>query len=285
MKIRSDCIPCIVQQCLLAARAKTENAWLHQRSMKAVLAELGESDFSPSPAELLSQCVGAAARVLGETDLCEGQRTWLTETFEELAEEFRERIAAAEEPLAAALLASAAANAADELALRPKDLPSLVRGAYDNGFARGEAARFVEALDGAGSLVFIYDNAGEALVDELLLEQLEARGHAVTTVVKPGGLLHDLTASERPESPRPSLETGGRSMSLEPTLCSEAFNEALSAADLVIAKGSAAYQTLATDLAPCVFLLRAKCKIMAKELGIKRGRCAMIFGDEVEKIV
>lgn len=53
--------------------------------------------------------------------------------------------------------------------------------------------------------------------------------------------------------------------------CSGSFRQAFENADLVIAKGQGNYETLSDTDKPIVFLLRAKCPVIARHIGCEMG--------------
>jgi damage-control phosphatase, subfamily I len=283
LTVQSDCLPCILTQILRVSRAATDNEWLHRRAIKAVLEELQDTDFSTSPAELLSQAVQTALKTLGSTDPMAGQRESLQLEIKPIVDHFRELIGA-EASLTVALTAAAAANLIDQRALNSFDLLAIKK-CYEAGFARGQnrLKRLIEVIEKSRQIVYLLDNAGEAEVDRLLVDQLVKRGKKVTLVVKSPGLLHDVTAQDV-KTGHPIIETGSSLMGALPVLCSAEFSDKVASADLVIAKGSANYETLPPEGRPTAYLLATKCKVVARSLGIKKGQLAMIFADERQKV-
>ncbi len=52
MQAVSDCIPCMLQQALRAARRATDDPWIHRKLLFAIMEHLPTLDFERSPAEL-----------------------------------------------------------------------------------------------------------------------------------------------------------------------------------------------------------------------------------------
>lgn len=277
MDVRPDCLPCILKQLLRTARGATENEWLHRRVMKAALDDLRDADEAGSPAELLSAALRSALRTLGEPDPFASARADLSRRLGPVVEELRARIGEAERPLCAAALAAAAANVVDELALRDFDPGEVILTLFETGFGLADQGRFEREIEGASRILFLHDNAGEAAIDQLLISELRSLDKDVDVVVRGAGLFHDATRDDVPPTGL-IIETESEVMGAPPVLCSTLFNEALERADLVIAKGSASWQTLPPSL-PLVTLLTPKCEVMAAALGIKSGRPAMVFAD------
>src|SRR5690606_7283721 len=115
---------------------------------------------------------------------------------------FRDRLAAleiAEDRFALAVTAATAANLVDEqifARFSKKDPEEAFEEALKAGFALGDPAQLREALQGAQSVLYLLDNAGEAHFDRLLIKQIEALGKGVRVGVRGGGLLHDATLED-----------------------------------------------------------------------------------------
>jgi len=54
-------------------------------------------------------------------------------------------------------------------------------------------------------------------------------------------------------------------------LCSEEFLELYHSADLIISKGQGNYEGLSNELRPIFFLLKAKCSVVARDIGVPQG--------------
>jgi uncharacterized protein with ATP-grasp and redox domains len=62
-------------------------------------------------------------------------------------------------------------------------------------------------------------------------------------------------------------------------LCSDEFRSRLTAAELIIAKGQANYESLSGLDAPIFFLLQAKCPVIARDLGVP-ARSIIVLANE-----
>ena len=61
--------------------------------------------------------------------------------------------------------------------------------------------------------------------------------------------------------------------------CSDAFQKAFSDADLVIAKGQGNYETLSDDEKKMVFMLKIKCPVVARYIGLDLGSLVIHMPD------
>ncbi|MCB2188772.1 MAG: DUF89 family protein [Deltaproteobacteria bacterium] len=132
-------------------------------------------------------------------------------------------------------------------------------------------------------VVILADNAGEQAFDRLLAGHLLARGCRVSYVVKSRPVQNDLTladllAAGEDHGLGEIRESGTGQVGLDPAGAPPELGERLAGADLVIAKGMGHYETLAPGvnphalaLAPTLFLFLAKCRPVARSLGVAPG--------------
>ena len=132
---------------------------------------------------------------------------------------------------------------------------------------------FQQALNEAEEILYIADNTGEIIFDRLLIEQLPMG--KVTVVIKGSPVINDATREDATlaglhrivevidngsDGPGTILET-----------CSQVFVDRFEKADLVIAKGQGNYETLSDIDKNIFFVLKAKCHVIARDLGCDVG--------------
>ena len=133
-------------------------------------------------------------------------------------------------------------------------------------------AELKRRMDEAKSILWIFDNCGEAVFDRLLMEPYREK---ITLAVRGKPAFNDITRAE--------LEPSGLSHFIKcdslvsnddgvpgvvDATCGDAFRAAFSRADLIIAKGQANFETMSerTDK-PIAFLFLAKCPVVCREVG------------------
>ena len=127
-------------------------------------------------------------------------------------------------------------------------------------------------MDAATSILWIFDNCGEAVFDRLLIEPYREK---ITLAVRGKPAFNDLTRAELAESGYPEGFAAGGVVSNDDGVpgvvdatCGDAFRAAFSRADLIVAKGQANFETMSdrTDK-PIAFLFLAKCPVVCREVG------------------
>ena len=141
----------------------------------------------------------------------------------------------------------------------------------------GNVEEFCSALSGVEHILYLADNAGEIVFDRLLIEQLPAG--KVTVAVKGFPAINDATLADAEAAGihevAEVIENGSDAPGTILDDCSESFRDRFDQADLVIAKGQGNYETLSEVDKDIYFLLKAKCPVIARDIGCQEG--AMIL--------
>jgi len=137
-----------------------------------------------------------------------------------------------------------------------------------------EAFRLIQE---ASYIVYILDNAGEALVDLLFVRELSEMGKEVVVMAKSLPYQNDVTVEEAVRIGfsrfAEIMGTGSDCGGLLPGEISDAALDILKRCDVAIAKGMAAYESMIEWEVPCrvIHLLKAKCQPVAASIGVKVG--------------
>ncbi len=286
MKAQPDCIPCMVRQVLHTARRIADDPWLHRKVVNEIMGHLPHADFDRSPAELVTEVHRIAYKTLGSSDPFVADKKAEAEEAAAVLPRLREAIAAAQDPLHAALKLAGAANVLDSLILNAPDLGKAIDRALESGFAVDDYPDLRAEVERASSVLYVLDSAGEAWVDKLVAEQLVAMGKALMCVVRRVPILNDATieyaeaAGFTTEALGPLfggvVDTGADVMGVPLSLCSAELRPRFDHADVVVAKGAANYETLEGEPKEKYFLIHAKCVVVARHLGVAIGDTVLI---------
>jgi uncharacterized protein with ATP-grasp and redox domains len=279
MNYRPYCIPCLLRRTLHTAQIATSDEWLHRKILGEIMAELGQAEVEQTPAEVAYGIFKKTARTLGMNDpYGEEKKRWREEV---LANEgwIRERVDGSSDPLFTALKLAAASNRLDN-ELRPTmTLKGLVEGLEEIPFEPECSDAFREAVARAGNVFYIHDSAGEIFFDRLLIERFGKQPAQITSVVRQAVTIADATREDAEavglgDVVSEIIDPGIDCQGLPLGECSEPFRARFAAADLVLVKGQAGYQTLEGEEAAqrgvekeIYCLLSVKCPVMANQLG------------------
>lgn len=285
-----ECIPCCLRRVLRTASSVTTDEWLHRKILAEVMQDLAKLDEIASPAEVLHGCVRTTAKTLGVADpYAEEKARWIEETTAN-ADLIQGFLDAAQDRFDAAVRLSLVAGIFD-WELREESSPgySLKRLLEEAGKLSLPADSVEDLRSAAGEaarILFVHASAAELLFDRLLISEMKKSRGAVVSVVREAPILAHATRKEAAaaglEEVARIVDPGVACLGLPLMECSQAFREEYADADLVIAKGQAAYETLEGkssqidgEAKDVFFLLRVKCAFMAGHLGVEVGDCVL----------
>ena len=239
-------------------------AYLAGLPIEATPPEIGRRIY-----RLIADNTGVADPYLKIKELC-------TQQALALYPEMKQRVAASSDPLLTALRVAIAGNIIDFGIGVDFDLTEDVEKVFTQELRIDDYSDFQKALTEAQRIVFLGDNAGETVFDRVLIEAMEK---PATYVVRESPVINDAVRKDAEEAGLDKvadiISSGCDAPGTIPELCSPGFLEILSSADMIISKGQGNYEGLssknaASDL-PIFFLLKAKCPVIARDLGIEQG--------------
>lgn len=281
VKATLDCLECIVTQALRVARRATADEHLQRRILDEVAMILPGMDLEKSPAALSQAAYEITSRLTGIKDPYRDAKREQNEMALALEAEMRERIKASPDPLLAALHLSAAGNVIDLGTMHAQeiDIRAAIEQVMQERFAVDHTSAFRESLAHCTDLLFLLDNAGEIVFDKILIEEL-LNYTPVTAVVKAGPIINDALFADAEQTGLAQIctviDNGGAFVGSPLHLVPEHFLERMRQAGIILGKGQGNYETV-DDFPGDVFLmLRAKCPVIAKHMGVRYGQAGFI---------
>ena len=266
-----ECIPCVFKQVLNTVSLVTDNEDTQRALLLDAMKVVQRADFTRAAAEISYHALIRAYNALGCLDPYREAKLHYNDMVLGSLDELRTMIDASPDPLHAAAKMAVAGNIIDMGILgNTFDVHETVKHALERGLAIDHFDRLKRRLDAATSVLYILDNAGEVVFDRLLIERLA--GKHVCCVVRKSPILNDVTRLEAREVGLADMceiiDTGCDVFGVPMDLVSDAFRQRFHAADVVISKGQANYETLDTVDRPVFFILMAKCERVARTLGV-----------------
>lgn len=138
---------------------------------------------------------------------------------------------------------------------------------------------FKHDLTAAKSILYIADNAGETVLDRMLIERLMK---PVIYTVRSQPIINDATEDDARaagiDQVATILSSGCDAPGTILNLCSEKFLDHFLRADLIISKGQGNYETLSDQKRSIFYILKIKCPVIADDIGIKVGSLVLMKG-------
>jgi len=280
MNTSIDCIPCFVRQALEAARFATDDPAIHEQVLRDVMALSSKLDLHLPPPAVGRQIHRRIRELTGRHDPYRNAKDRYNTMALELMPQLRQRVAAAGDPFLLAVRFAIAGNIID-LGVKSDIGDQTILESIDNvldGRFVGNIEAFRQAVAHARSILYLADNAGEIVLDRLLIEQLPL--DRTTVAVRGGPVINDATIEDaRAAGLEQLVEVIDNGCDVPGTIlseCSQEFRRKFKQASLIISKGQGNFETLCDEDYPLFFLFKVKCPVIAEKTGFAVGTQALL---------
>jgi len=281
MKASLECLECVVRQALRAARIAGDDPDMHRQVINAAVADIPAMDLNLSPAVLSLKLYQYAQEISGVADPYREIKREQNAMALELEPELEQLVLQSEQPVVTALKLAASGNVIDLGILQSHEIDprDAIAQAMGTPLAVDHTAHFLEALGGCGDLLYLLDNAGEIVFDKALIRQLQ-RHTRVTAVVKAAPIINDACLEDAEQVGLTELceviDNGGGFVGSPLNLVPASFLERMRRADIILGKGQGNYETIDDFDGNVYLLLKAKCDVVARHIGIGLGEMAFV---------
>lgn len=278
MKVGSRCGYCLLHRGYQEILRATDDECLRFEAIQRVLRLLGEHfDSNSVPSRLGSERDRLIRRVTETNDPYIDLKRKANEKALEILPQLEAMMETQppEERLRVACKLACIGNVIEyDVPGHSHDIDEALRYVDVEGFNIDDINMFRRFLGPNVEVLLLADNAGEIAFDRLIVQELRALGCQVTVVLKGGPSLNDALIEDAEtvgmhEEADKIITTGTDAIGVNLADSSEEFKEAYHAADIIVAKGMANWETLTEYPAPCpiLFLFRTKCEPVASSVG------------------
>ncbi len=274
MRTYLDCIPCIIEQTIKAARELTQDWGKREILLQKVLETLSNISYNQSPPYLGREAHRVIRRILDNPDPYLKLKREFNRVGKELFPSLQERINHSQDPFADAVKLAIAGNIID---FGPQHHFELMK-TIDEVLEKKPAIDYTEDLrsdiESAPTILYLGDNAGETFFDRILIEKMPTK--EIYYGVRGSPVINDATSEDAYwaglDKKARIISNGSDAPGTILKDCSNEFKEIFFRSDLVIAKGHGNYETL-NDVKGkrLYFLLMVKCETIAKDVGCSVG--------------
>lgn len=273
--VQPDCYPCFLRQTVIALGYGGADDKSTKQVIKAVLKDIANAAEAETPAHATTFMHRTIRELLGKDPFLDIKRKYngialgLYPDLKKLINNSR-----VGKPLLTASRLAIAGNVIDFGIFTSVDIEGTVRRALDEPLAIDDYEAFREAIENTPRVLYLLDNAGEAVFDRLLIETLMAMGKEVTAVAKGSPVINDCTIEDALDAGLPCELIGNGSDAVGTILqmTNEGFRRRYEAASLIISKGQGNFETLLGETPGRIFyLFQSKCDVVSKALGIPKG--------------
>lgn len=277
MKAYLDCYPCFFSQTLKTARMITQDEGKIRQILAEVSACLPKISFQATPPEIGREVYKIISEMTGIRDPYKEIKNDCTQQALSLYPELKRRITTSEDRLMTAIRLSIAGNVIDFGANADFDLRRDIEMILTQEFAINHDQEFHRKLKEARKVLYIADNAGETVFDRLLIEELQK---PVIYVVRERPIINDATQEDALlsgiDKEAEIISSGCDAPGTLLRFCSEEFLDIYHSSDLIISKGQGNYEGLSEEDRSLFFLLKAKCEVIARDIGVETGSIVLM---------
>jgi uncharacterized protein with ATP-grasp and redox domains len=267
-----DCIPCFLKQALFAARASTKDERKIKQVLDRVAQWIPDIPLDNPPPETARLIYSAVREITGVPDPFKTYKNRSIENALSLYGELKSIVNSSQDPLRTAVKMAIAGNVIDLGANPDFDLEGEMRNLFRVDLPEDHYESFKHRLENARTVLYLADNAGETVFDRILIETM---GKETVYAVRDIPIINDATIEEARKSGIGKvariISSGCDAPGTILKRCSQEFLTLFAAADLIVSKGQGNFESLSAEEAPIFFLLKVKCPVIARHLGIGIG--------------
>ncbi|MCC6029433.1 MAG: ARMT1-like domain-containing protein [Candidatus Korarchaeum sp.] len=280
--MKPDCIPCFLRQVVNALRLSSIDDSEIERAQREVMAYLLSSEWDLSPPEIDYVVQRIIRSYAGGDPYREVKRRSNDEALS-IYGECKGIVESSEDPLRTAVKLAIAGNVIDFGPYTSYDLRGTIGRVLKSDLSIDHYPLLKEKFQRASRILYFSDNAGEIVLDKLLVEtMLSLREVKITFVVKGGPMINDATLEDFNYvglSDIGGVEVRTVSNGEEGTGPDRRSGEVLRwirEHDLVISKGQGNYEILG-DFNGIFHMLLVKCPVVAADLNASVGDIVLIY--------
>jgi damage-control phosphatase, subfamily I len=278
MKTCFECIPCFGKQIVEVAGMLEGDEASQNEAVLKMMAAFSEFKLEDSPPVFAQRLARIARPYLQGRDPFHSVKKRFNNLAMHILPGLQESVKDSPDPFGLAVRLCIVGNIIDSGVVTFKLEEDVVTEAIMNASEEelfGDINPFKNRFLGAEKVLWLADNAGEIVLDQLLLSFVDPG--KVTIAVRGKPILNDATMTDAREIGLTSLyrviENGSDAPGTILADCSPEFMEAFNESDLIVSKGQGNYETLSSIPDERIFyLLKAKCAIIARDIGCDLGK-------------
>jgi uncharacterized protein with ATP-grasp and redox domains len=264
-----DCIPCLLNQALRAARLSTDD----EHKIKQVLDEVGSmiksipmDNSPPATARIVYRKI---KEITGNPDPYRKHKNRSTRQALALYPVLKNKVKQSRDRLLKAVQIAIVGNIIDFGVNQPFSVEAEIEALLSKDLNHSDYDRFKAELKNVDEVLYIGDNAGETVFDRILIDGLKK---PVTYVARSEPVINDATCADAVLAGLDRVATLVTSGTDAPgtvlDTCDASFRKKFSRSRFIISKGQGNFEALSNETAPLYFLLIAKCPVIARDMGV-----------------
>jgi len=285
LRIKPECIPCNISIVIRASRYATSDLNKQREILRRALNRLTNLTWKENPMDISADLQEIVEKLTGVSDPYWKIKRMSNETALKYIPKAREMMKESNDPLKVAVKLAIAGNILDFGAYSDVALERPMVMTEEMNLPIDDYETFSDEVLNSKRLLFVFDNAGEAVLDKLLIEtMIEVRGkpfEKITLVGRERPLINDVTSDDLKELgfnnlPNSVIKSIGCGRRAKFHVKSPEVNELFNDHDLIILKGQGNFEMF-QDRSNVFFLLVVKCIVVAEALNIDQGSSVLKY--------
>jgi damage-control phosphatase, subfamily I len=276
LKTYFECVPCIINQALTTLDLCGTTKSVKAATIRELLKNLENIDYKLSPCENTDIVYKLATKNTGVADPYYKLKKEHNKKALELYPQLENIVAGSSDRLYMSAKIAIAGNVIDlgisQNHADQMEYDKILKNILNLPLKIDDYPDFLKKLQASRSILYMADNAGEIVFDKIFISELSKIIKTVNVSVKSGPVINDANLDDAMETGIDKIasviETGHDRIGNNPKFMSKAYLKIFNDSDLIICKGQGNFETLDMVKAPIYFLLKAKCKCIATELGV-----------------
>jgi hypothetical protein len=277
MKMKVECMECFLRQAVKASKLSSENFDDRIKAIKKASGIISGLDRSVPPPVTATKVFKSVIESTGNKDAYAELKKGSNEIVRNLLPRAEELVQQSGGSLAAAVKISLCGNIIDYGILENFNVEELIEEEIKIEIDPEKIERFRRIIKNSETMVFLSDNAGEIGLDGILLREIKKINPQLEIIifVNDSPIINDVTIGDAQffnlEKEFEIIEVPA-AVGLEYCALPANAKKIFDRADYIISKGQANYEILTdSDRKNIVYILRAKCDVIAGYAGVETG--------------
>ncbi len=272
MRTYLDCIPCFFNQALRAGRIATGDETKLKKLLDEIGTMLSDIPLESTPPETGMLIYKKVREITGVFDPYKELKRASTEKALALYDSLKHKVEKSNDRLLTAIRIAIAGNVIDFGVSGKFNIETELDKILNKDFAIFDYDKFKHYSDKTNEILYIGDNAGESVFDRILIEEMKK---PTIYVVRAMPVINDVTYEDAIQAGIDKvasiLSSGTSAPGTVLETCNAEFKEIYKNSKFVIGKGQGNYEGLSDENHPVFFLLKAKCRVIANDIGVNEG--------------
>lgn len=277
MKTFLDCLPCFLSQTLHVIRKATDDEAVHFLTLKKVMEQLASISLTDTPPEISREVYRTVRKITSIIDPYQKEKKEQNQLALGLSAELKNTIRESDDPLLLAVKLAIAGNIIDlGTQKRIDDLKEDIFNTIAIPLTIDHYQEFKKKILKAQTILYFGDNAGEIVFDKILIKEIKKiKNIKVFFVVRGAPIINDVIIKDadfvKMDEVADVVSNGFDAPGTILQKCDPIIADLFLRADMIISKGQGNYESLSDQDKEIFFLLKAKCHVVARDIGVNEG--------------